>query len=241
MKINLYFTPGEFQEEDLRDSTAVVVDVLRASTTICYALKNRCREIIPAAEVEEAVRLARQWQADDVLLCGEREGQRIEGFDLGNSPLEYKRSVVEDKILVHSSTNGSFVLVKAKASLKTYVAGFVNLQAVVKALLENGESVVILCAGKLGRFSIEDAVCAGMIVKSLQQHDAKIQIADSAVAAKILFEKYSSNILGLLQNCEHGRYLISLGLMKDLEVCAQVSTIDVVPTYRDGVIKKNMR
>ena len=185
MKIDVCLSPGEFSEEKLKDQVAVVVDVLRASTTICAALAAGAKEIIPAESIEEAIRLASNLTRDAILLCGEREGKLIQGFDLANSPHEYKPRVVKGKTLIFGSTNGSPTVVKTRLAQKTYLAGFVNLSSVVNVLTDAGHPVMVICAGKLGRFALEDALCAGQIVSALRSSlsGGSLELTDGASAA----------------------------------------------------------
>lgn len=238
MRLDVFFTPHEISDERLKDRTAVVVDVLRFSTTICAALSAGAKEIIPAESIETAIQLANSLSRDAVLLCGEREGKLIEGFDLGNSPLEYVTKKVKGKTLVFGSTNGSPTVVKSRLALRTFIAGFVNLRPVVAALLGWNDSVVIACAGKLGQFAMEDAVCAGYIIADLLSHNHhRLELSDSAAAALILYEKHRNALVDMVRESEHGRYLAGIGMQDDLPVCAEVNRLPVLPLFTDGKIR----
>jgi 2-phosphosulfolactate phosphatase len=238
MKIDVCLSPHEISEEKLKDHVAVVVDVLRASTTICAALAAGAKEIIPAESIEEAIRWATNLARDAILLCGEREGKLIEGFNLANSPLEYKPKVVKGKTLIFGSTNGSPTVVKTRLAQSTYLAGFVNLAVVVQALTEVEQPLVIICSGKLGQFALEDAVCAGNIVSALKQVlDAHPDLTDGANAALLLYQHYQDSILQMVAESDHGRYLTSIGMQHDLPVCAELNRIPILPVFHDGKIR----
>ena len=232
MKTELVFTHIPITDENLSDRTVVVVDILRTSTTICIALKNGAKEIIPVESVPAAMQLIGNLSRDNTLLCGEREGVVIEGFNLGNSPLEYSEEVIKGKTLVICTTNGSVALTKTKSARVCIVCGFVNVSACVNFILEQKRDLLIVCAGSNKQFDLEDAVCGGMIVNMLQEKiGGEMEINDGTEAAVIIYQKYKDNYLHLLQNCHHGKYLASLGFGEDLKICSQVDSLEVVPLY----------
>jgi len=238
MKIEIYFTPQEFTEERLKDQTAVVVDVLRSCTTVCAALAAGAKEIIPAESVSSAIELASHLSKDAILLCGEREGKLIQGFHLGNSPLEYLPETVKNKTLVFGSTNGSPAVVKTRLARRTLIGSFVNLSSVVDGLAAASDPIHIICAGKAGQFALEDAVCAGNILSELRPRcGGTLELSDGATAALLLFEQFKNSIGDLVAQSQHGRYLASIGMEADLPVCADVNRIPVLPVYKDGKIR----
>lgn len=235
MKTDLIFTHVPITDDKLRDRTVVVVDVLRASTTVCVALKNGAREVIPVESVPAAMELTGNLSRDNVLLCGEREGTVIEGFDLGNSPREYTAEVVNGKSLIFCTTNGSVALTKTKAAGDSIVCGFVNISACVEFISHQNSDLLIICAGNNNQFSLEDAVCGGLLVQILQNEmGRKIKMNDGTEAALIIYKKYKNKYLDLLKKCTHGKYLIKLGLGNDLPICADVDSINLVPVYSKG-------
>lgn len=238
MFIAVSLSPGTRARDlaQLGDSVGcyVVIDVLRASTVICTALANGAKSVIPFAN-PEAARAQRQQNGASALLCGEREGVRIEGFDLGNSPAEYAPEVVRGKSLYYASTNGSVALSQAPASATTIVAGFVNLTAAAEAIEQVGLTTLIVCSGREGGFSLEDAVCAGAVIARLWEVSDHVEPAtDSAYAAQALWDRYKDNPSMALWQSDHGKFLISLGFGSDLATCAEIDSIPVVPTLREG-------
>src|ERR1041385_1474995 len=167
LAIEVHFTPSDFDEMQLKDRNIVVIDVLRASTTITTALAHGAKEIIPVSSIENAVKISGNLFGDVTLRAGERNAKMIEGFNLGNSPLAYTEPIVRGKSIIFGTTNGSAAIVKGKHARHLVVAGFVNMAAVTAHLAQLGEDVTIICAGKENRFCIEDAVCAGRIVNEL--------------------------------------------------------------------------
>jgi len=238
MRVELSFTPHQADEVALRDRTVIAIDVLRASTTIITALHNGAREVIPVTTVESAVKLAGQLAGDVVLLGGERGGRMIQGFSLGNSPAEYSTDRVKGKSIVFSSTNGSQVLVNGRYAREMVVCGFVNMRLVVDFLRERPRDFILACAGTNGAFSLEDAVCAGMVVHELVKDTSlEATLSDGALAAESLYRSYGKNVLKLLHSTQHGRYLQDIGFEDDLKLCASVDSIPVLPQLEGNVIR----
>jgi 2-phosphosulfolactate phosphatase len=238
MKIDVYFTPQEIGEERLKDQLAVVVDVLRFSTTICAALAAGAKEIIPAESVASAIQLASILTRDAILLCGEREGKLIQGFNLGNSPLEYTPKAVKNKTLIFGSTNGSPSVVRTRLARRTLICSFVNLASVVENLDGASDPIHVICAGKLGQFALEDAVCAGHVLSELQKRKGlQLELSDGAIAALMLYERHQNALAEVVAQSQHGRYLAGIGMQADLPFCAEVNRIPILPIYKDGKIR----
>ncbi len=240
--IDLFFAPAEVTEERLKTyRMVIVVDVLRAATSITMALSNGARDILPVASVSAATSLATQLARVDLLLCGEREGRLIDGFHLGNSPADYTRERVRGKTLIFASTNGTPAIVKAAGAQNLLLCGFVNLPSLLEVLFEGGDPfpLAILCAGKSNRFAIEDAVCGGQLVEKISERvGGDLTLNDAARVSRLLLREYSGDILALLYACDHGRYLISIGMEGDLALCASSGVLPIVPVLEDGKLVK---
>ena len=237
MKLDCYIVPSEITEAALRGKIVVIVDVLRSCTTVAYALVNGAEKIIPATTVEAATKLMSSLDRGSTLLCGEREGRKINGFDLGNSPLEYTRAIVGGKTLVFASTNGTKLMAKGQKAQEQLLCSFVNIGKVVEALRPEGPEPVVVCSGTNGQFSLEDAVCSGMVASKLGEvFPGAWELNDGARAAITLFEKFGGDIYGMLHDSSHGRYLLSLGFGLDIEVCARTDSVPVLPVLREGRI-----
>jgi 2-phosphosulfolactate phosphatase len=215
----------------------VVVDVLRATSTIVTAFMNGCKAILPVAEVEEAFRQAKTHPAG-TLIGGERGGLAVEGFDLGNSPREYSASRVKGKTVIFTTTNGSRAFRSLPEGTLGVVGSFLNLGAVCRYCTQEGRDISIVTSGQEGEFSLEDTVCAGGIIQSVHKHvRSKADITDRARASEILFDYFCGGFLEMLRSTTRGRYLMEIGLEEDLQCCAQVDATEVVPIYRDGRIE----
>jgi 2-phosphosulfolactate phosphatase len=241
MRIDVYLTPGLIDELQLRDKNVVVIDVLRAGTTIAVALANGAREVIPVESVEAAVKISTSLFGEVVLLGGERGGKMIEGFQLGNSPSEYVEDVVKGKSIVFTTTNGAGAMSKGRYAKRMTIASFVNIARVVDFLRDLKEDIIIVCAGNrtvASGFSLEDAVCAGMIIHKVMQGDTSgPQLSDSASGALILYRSHARKISKMLEDSEHGRHLIELGFKDDLKTCASVDSVPVLPVLSGNVIR----
>jgi 2-phosphosulfolactate phosphatase len=242
MKIEVFLTPSGIEETAFSDKIVVVIDVLRASTTMITALENGAREIIPVAEVEDALMVAASLFSERPLLSGERQGKVIQGFDLGNSPEEFAPNVVSDKSLVFCTTNGTKAIVKAKNAKVLVICGFINISVVKEFILkaENLEhNLAIVCAGKENRFSLEDTLCAGLLVDKLltDKKGQAFTLSDGAAAARILYEKYRGNEFAALRDSEHGKYLSMIGFGKDIEIASRIDTSQALPILEESMLR----
>jgi len=235
--LEVVFTPEEIKNRRLTDKLIVVVDVLRASSTIVTALSNGCIGFVPIFSPEQARKKAKQFTREKVLLGGERKGKKIKGFNLGNSPREYQREIVKGKMIIFSTTNGIKTLEMVKDASRIIIGSFLNLQACSNYCSNFPGDVILVCAGREGCFSLEDSVCAGMLINSLRDiFSHNTWEMDSNITAQLLYEKFGNNILKLLQKCYHGRYLESIGLREDLGFCSQTNLFSIVPVFKDGII-----
>jgi len=237
MKIEVLFSPVQADELFFTGKTTVVIDVLRASTTIITALSNGAKEIVPVGTVEFAVKVSGGIFGGQTLLGGERNTKKIEGFALGNSPAEYTKEIVSGKSIVFYSTNGSRAIVKAKYSANLFICSFNNLKTLAKHLKNLNEDVVVLCSGNNNFFSLEDSVCAGMLVSELISENKNSELTDSAKSATALFKSFGKNILKLLSETDHGRLLIENGYKNDLQACAELDNTEVIPFYSGSTLK----
>ncbi|MDD4239747.1 MAG: 2-phosphosulfolactate phosphatase [Desulfotomaculaceae bacterium] len=236
MKFDVISTAGEIKEERLAGRTSIVLDILRATSTIVTALACGCREVAPVETVAEALAILEQ--RPDVILGGERERLLIPGFHLGNSPLEYMQEKVEGKIVVLTTTNGTRAISRAAAgSGPVLIGSLLNAKAVAREALNTGLDIVLICAGTRGEFSLEDTAAAGIIIKELHNLTKSILPgSDLAVAARRLGEVYAHNPMQALYDSLHGQKLARMGLAADMEWCARLNYYDLVPVCRGGAI-----
>lgn len=237
MKLNVLLSPVNADELFFTGKTTVVIDVLRASTTIITALANLAKEVIPVATVEFAVKVSGGMFGGHTLLGGERNTKKIEGFALGNSPAEYSKEAVEGKTIVYYTTNGTKAITKAKFSTNLFICSFINLAAVAKHLAKLNENIEIMCAGNNNLFSLEDSVCAGKLVENIIKTAPEYHLSDSAKSTLALNKEFGDDIFKLLNDCEHGRKLKENGFEEDLEFCSKLNLTDIIPFYKNNVLK----
>jgi 2-phosphosulfolactate phosphatase len=236
----VHFLPGLTTPEALVGGTVVMIDVLRASTTIIEALANGAREVIPCLEIEDARRVAAELPRDEVRLGGERGGLTIEGFDLGNSPAEYTAEAVGGRTVVFTTTNGTRAMMQCRQATRVLIGAFVNRTALVRALA-GAASVHLMCAGTRGEITREDVLLAGSLVyELLHQHPADYNLNDQAIIAHDAWraavksmgfrERISPDGLSeLLRDTRGGRNLRAIGLEADIQRAAAIDRHTVVP------------
>jgi 2-phosphosulfolactate phosphatase len=235
MRIDVHFTLPEVDPAALAESTAVVIDVLRATTTIVEALANGAGGVYPTTSAGDAAKLAASLGREDTLLCGEQKGLKVDGFDLGNSPAEFVEEIVAGKKLVMSTSNGTRALSLAAEAQRVLVCAFTNLGAVARAVASD-EVLTVLCAGRADQFAVDDALCAGHLVNRIvEDGEGLCELNDAARAARA-FAKGLSPDRAFLDGTAAGRALAEVGLADDLDLCGEVDRHDVVPVMLDQAI-----
>lgn len=238
MRLDVYFTPSPLRGDP--PDRAVVIDVLRATSTVVEALANGAREVLPVATVDDATRIARDIGRDSALLCGERGGRPIDGFDLGNAPTEVLPERVDGATLVMTTSNGTRALLAVAGrwggdGTAVLVGSLLNLSAVARTLAEPDGSVAIVCAGRDGRFGLDDAGCAGALIRALEALGVDPTLNDAGRAARGIVDNGAA-MASFLTGTEAGRHLVALGRAGDVELCAHVDRRDVVPRLQDSKI-----
>jgi 2-phosphosulfolactate phosphatase len=238
MQIDIQLLPFHLEVHLISRRVVVVIDVLRATSVMVHALSQGAREIIPVQTIEEAFELVRSYPPHSTLLGGERGSRRIEGFDLGNSPREYVGEKVKGKRLILTTTNGTKAFHAVSSAGKALVGSFFNTTAVAEKCLQVDQDLLIYPSGDEGHFSLEDTVCGGMVIDHLiRKGGDSIRLTDGANAAYYLYQQFKQNLVEALRLSNHGKDLIAKGLEEDLLYCAQVDRTDVVPVFREGVIR----
>lgn len=230
MNVCVYATPELILSGDLEDAAAVVIDALRMTTVAATALQNGCAGLYAVADVEAARALAKE---SDALTGGERNALRIDGFDFDNSPLAYTRARVGGRRLVMTTSNGTRAIAACAPARRVLLGAFVNAAAIADAL--RGEtSVAIVCAGTLGRFTLEDALAAGAIVSRLRALGLPVVPDDMAIAAGMLYDAARTDISGALSSTAHYRRLLRLGFSEDLDYCLSEDILCAAPERKGG-------
>jgi 2-phosphosulfolactate phosphatase len=232
--IDVALCPSEirrFESIDLSETTAVVFDVLRATSTMITGLEHGVERFFPVETVEAARAL--KIQDPSLLLAGERGGLSLEGFDLGNSPAEFKE--IRGNRVVLTTTNGTVALHRVRRAKRVYVGALLNLDSLAQVLDREGATgVLIVCSGTGEDFALEDAVAAGGLVDRLSHNS----LSDAAVLVKSLYREASSDLLSYLRQSRNGRSLAGIGKAKDVEECARLSVTQTVGVMHDASVVK---
>ncbi len=237
MQIEVLPSAGSPRMPYLEDKLVIVIDVLRATSTIVTALANGCQAIIPVLTSEEA--LEKRLTIPGSLLGGERDSLIIEGFDLGNSPFDYVPEKVGGRRVIMTTTNGTRAIRDSIAAPMIWIASFINMQSIVLAILrefdrnQKLEGIVVICAGTEDRFDLPDILCAGMFIETMGIDSS---LNDLGEAARMLYRSSEEHLVDTIRNSVHGKKLISLGFERDLIYCSTPNILPIVPVFQEGEI-----
>ncbi len=227
--IEVSYTPENFEVYDSSESIVVVNDIFRATSAICTAFEHGAKAMIPVETIEEA----RALQKKGYLAGAERNAEKVEGFDFGNSPYDYMGDNIKGKTLVLTTTNGTRAIEMAKKNSEVIVIGsFLNISALSKWLVGQKKNVIILCSGWKGRINLEDSLFAGALTKELIQdgtYSMEHDVEDSALIAMHLFEMAQKDPEKLLKVSSHRRRLARLNLKEDIRFCLTLNTTNKIP------------
>jgi len=246
MKIDAYFTPY-FPEEEKQFNNAyvVMIDVLRASTVVCAALHNGAKEIVSCENIEKAVSIYSNLDRQSRFLGGEKKGIKPDGFDAGNSPLEYTGELIKDRTIIFTTSNGTKTFSRAKYAKIKIVGAFVNLDIVLEYIKDqilhsddDNPEIYFLCAGTNGRLSYEDLICAGAFINDLSNSFTEVSLTDTADVARNLYNLHEDDLINFISTRSHAEYLHSIGFSKDIEIAMSLNSYPVVPIIDGQSIKK---
>ncbi len=241
MRVDVFFTAREVGPGDVAGRVVAVMDVLRATSSIAAALAHGARAVVPGENADAIITRAKAFERDEVRLAGERRMRKIEGFDLGNSPGEFTPEAVEGRTVLMTTTNGTAAFSAAAGAKAVYAAAYVNFTpvlAVMRRALRRGADLAVICAGHDGRFSLEDAVCAGRFVRHATRRLTGVAHNDAALAAVQLHRKFGTDVWRVFETSGHGQALAEAGFADDLVACATIDAYPVVPTYQDRQITR---
>lgn len=240
MKLFVYHTP-ELTPTDHLPDCAVVIDVLRATTTIATALSAGAEAVQAFSSMEELMKVSDNWLPEKRVRAGERGGAKVEGCDMGNSPLDCSSEMMAGKRLFISTTNGTRALQKVEQANIVLAAAQVNRQSIVNYITsKQPETLWLLGSGWQGGYSLEDTACAGAIAYLLFQAQENLEIGnDEVLAACALYRQWQDNLLEMYHHCSHGQRLLGLDGEEDLEYCAKTDLLEVVPIQKEpGILIK---
>lgn len=228
--IDVCLSPDLMHLYAVNDRTVVVVDILRATSCMTTALAYGIASITPFAKAEDCLAMKSQ----GYYTSGERDGKKIEGFDLGNSPFEYMAEELKGKNIAFTTTNGTQAIIRSLGAREIIIGSFLNLSAVVNYLRQGPNNVLIVCAGWKGKINLEDTLFAGALVELLK--DQFEPECDAPVTAQHLYNQACHDMVDFLKDSSHVRRLAKLNIYKDIEFCLTPDQYSVVPILQEGVL-----
>lgn len=228
-RLEVCLSPALLHLFDVKNSIVVIIDVLRATSTICTALYNGASRVIPVAAVDECISIGQQLNA---ITAGERDGKIVAGLQHGNSPFEYPRTFVDGKTLVLTTTNGTKLLHMTKDAIQIVTGSFPNLSAVCDYLIARQKPVILGCAAWKDRVNMEDTLFAGAVISRIKEHfDIN---CDSALVAESLYHTAKNDLFGFMRHASHFQRLSRYGLEKDIQYCLTPDVANVLPILKNG-------
>ncbi|TAF43156.1 MAG: 2-phosphosulfolactate phosphatase [Sphingobacteriales bacterium] len=223
-KVEVCFTPALLPLYEIENTIVVVIDIFRATSSICYGFENGAKAIIPVATVEECL----AYQNQTFLLAAERDGKVVDGFDFGNSPFSYTRQKIDGKTIVLTTTNGTHAINQSKTKANQIIIGsFFNLDAVCNYLANEEKNVLLLCAGWKNKFNLEDTLFAGAVVQQLVQNGFSCD--DASTASLDLYNIAKTDLYAYTSKTSHSERLINLGIEEDIKFCLKLNITSVIP------------
>lgn len=233
-KIEVCFTPQAYPLFHNPDAIVVVIDILRATSAITTAFFNGVSKMIPVATIEEA----KKYKDKGYLVAAERNGELVEGFDLGNSPFGYMNTKVKGKTIAITTTNGTQAIEAARGASKIIIGSFLNMDAVIAFLKKEKKDVLFVCAGWKNKFNLEDTLFAGAIAHELIYKHHFDTNCDSTLAGLHLYTLAKSDLFGFLANSSHRNRLSKLNLERDIKYCLTPNQCPVIPIMEGKYLVK---
>jgi 2-phosphosulfolactate phosphatase len=228
--IDVCLSPDLMHLYNVRDKTVVVVDILRATSCMTTAIAHGVNHIVPFEHLDACLRK----RDDGYLTAGERDGKKVDGFDLGNSPFEYMDDDMKGAKIAFTTTNGTRAIAGSSGAKEIIIGSFLNLSTVTHYLAQGDNNMLILCAGWKGKVNLEDSLFAGAIVEALQSVAAPE--CDAPLAAQTLYQAAKPDLLKFLRPSSHVRRLSKLGIEKDIAFCLTQNLYNVLPAMRAGAL-----
>lgn len=228
--VEVCLTPDLIQHFNLKGKVVIVVDIFRATSCIVTGLAYGVNAIYPVATVEEC----KTFKNKGMIIAGERGGEKVAGFDVGNSPYEYMNDEFKDKDIAVTTTNGTQAILKSIGAEQILIGAFLNLRAMADFILDSNKNAIIHCAGWKGMVNIEDTLFAGALINEIKAtHQPS---GDSAFMAGDLYHFHHMDLLHAAHNSSHAKRLAAFGIEKDLDFCMEMSLYSIIPSYQDKKI-----
>lgn len=233
MRVDVIANVDNIRSEDFIQKSAVVIDVLRATSTMITALANGARGLLPVETVPEA----QSKRSEHTFVGGERYYKKIPGFQAGNSPHDYMSEEIAGKLVILTTSNGTRGILKSQRASRLLAASFLNGTACGSALVSFDRDVILLCAGCRNDFSLEDGLCAGMIIDAMESIlGHPLRLNDLGMAMKLAYNQCRHNLYETVMECSSAKQLVKLGFAHDVEYCTGVDTVPVVPAAKNDLV-----
>lgn len=229
--LDVCLSPDLMHLFDVRNKTVVVADILRATSCMVTGFAHGVKSIKPYADLESC----RNSKTSDIYIAGERNGEKVEGFDLGNSPFEYMAPELYGKVIHMTTTNGTQAIERSKESARVFIGAFLNLSALAAAVQQENRDVLIVCAGWKGKVNLEDTLFAGALAHLLKSH---FNFAcDAPLLAEALYLQSKNDLTEAVSHASHARRLNRLNIFKDISFCLTADQYAVVPYLENGILR----
>ncbi len=226
--VEVCLSPALLPYYNLKSKIVVVIDIFRATSSICYGIENGAYSIIPVASIEEC----KSFEGQGYLLAAERNGEVVSGFDFGNSPFSYSKEKVKGKTIVLTTTNGTNAIQLSQEAEQIIIGSFLNLDPICNYLIQQNKDIILLCAGWKNKFNLEDTLFAGAVVSQLR--GSFQDFCDSAIAAEDLYYVYQNNLISLLEKSSHSQRLKDLHIEEDIAFCLKLNICQSIPVLKEG-------
>jgi len=231
-KVEVCLSPQLIHLFDLDGKIVVVTDILRATSCMITGIASGVAHIKPVATLEECEAL----KQEGYFTAAERNGAKVEGFDIGNSPYSYMEDRFKGKKIATTTTNGTVAITKSIDADEVIIGAFLNLSAVADCLIKESKDVIIHCAGWKGNYSLEDTLFAGALIEKIQ---SDFELGDDASASALTnYQAVKNDLLGAILSSSHAKRLKKHNIRKDIELCATLDKFDVIPILERGVLVK---
>ena len=230
--IDVCLSPDLMHLYNVQDYSIVVVDILRATSCMTTALASGIESIMPFAKLDDCLGM----KAKGYFTAGERDGKKVDGFDLGNSPFEYMVPELKGKKIAFTTTNGTQAIARSQGAKEIVIGSFLNLTAVCDFLAQSEHNILVVCAGWKGKVNLEDTLFAGAVVEKMKALAAPA--CDAPLAAQRLYLQAKNNMLDYLKDSSHVKRLARLNIHKDIEFCLTPDQYDIVPVLRNNELVK---
>lgn len=230
--LEVCFSPALIHLHDISETIVVVIDILRATSSMCVALHHGVKSIVPVSGIEES----RAYKEKGFLIGAERNGEMLDGFDLGNSPFSYMDPMVKGRDVALSTTNGTQAISAARGAYQIVAGSFLNLDHLCNWLARQNRSVLLLCSGWKNSFNLEDTLFAGAVAEKMEPHFGLNKMRDAVIAAKHLYNIAKPDMYGFLAESSHRNRLEKLNIEKDIAYCLTLNQAPVVPVMVDGAL-----